>query len=542
MKNRLLITILFIVVGKLAIAQNDKANIEGTISHITSSSIYMRFSSTTAFSPGDTIYFMKEGQLMPAIIVTSKSSLSVVGTPVSGYVPNLSDKVFFNKTKSGQRQTNTEISKPGEIVSVTKDTSASSISSRQQKIGGKISAASLSTFTDTPSADYHRLRYTLSMQAKNIGGSRVSLDSYISFIHKTDYWDEIKSNIFNGLKIYNLAVSYEATDNLTLAIGRKINPKLSSMGAVDGIQAEYRINSISIGAIAGERPNYQDYRFNFIRLNDSAYTHTSLFQYGAYISHERIINKGNIQTTLSFVDQKNGGSTDRRFTYIQHSNSIVKNLFFFGSAEFDLYRIVNEAQESSPKLSNLYVSGRYRILRNLSVSLSYSARKNIVYYESFKNFIDRYIENEMQQGYSARINYSPLKRLSLGASGGLRNRIGDSKPSKNAYIYASYNQLPGIDASLTLSATLLETGYLTGNAYAVSLSRDFFKNKLNTTLTYRYQDYKFTGSEHKLIQHTPEIGFNWFIVKKFSLGLSYEATLEDTYLIHRVYVQLTKRF
>lgn len=249
-----------------------------------------------------------------------------------------------------------------------------------------------------------------------------------------------------------------------------------------------------------------------------------------------------MQTTVAFVDQKNAGYTDRRFTYLQHSNSIVNNLNLFGSAEFDIYRLENEVANNSPRLSNLYLSARYRILSNLSMSVSYSARKNIIYYETYKSILDRLLESEMQQGYNAQVSYRPLRKLSLGANAGYRNRKDDPKASTNAYLYATYAGVPVIDASVTLSATMLQTSYLDGKVYSASVNRDIWKQKVNATITYRYQDYRFVHSETSLLQHTGELSLNWNIIKKLALSINYEGTFDKDYTFNRVYLQLTKRF
>ena len=102
------------------------------------------------------------------------------------------------------------------------------------------------------------------------------------------------------------------------------------MGAIDGLQFEKGFGNIRLGAIAGSRPNFQDYGFDF-----------NLLQFGAYVSH--VSNKpGNYATTtLGAVQQMNSGKTDRRFVYFQHSSQLAKNLNMFGSFEVDLYENIN---------------------------------------------------------------------------------------------------------------------------------------------------------------------------------------------------------
>jgi hypothetical protein len=264
-------------------------------------------------------------------------------------------------------------------------------------------------------------------------------------------------------------------------------------------------------------------------------------------------------TTLAFIEQRNSGNTDRRFAYIQHSNTIVKNLSFFGSAEFDLYRydlkfdstlIITDTlkvTDNAPKLSNLYLSLRYRFNSDLSMSLSYSARQNVIYYESYKSFIDQLLESETQQGYLLQINYRPLKKLTLGATGGYRVRKHDPRASKNLYAYATYSQIPFVNISATLTATLLSTGYMNGNIFGLSMSRDIIRSKLSGTFTYRFIDYRTLKTENNpnpisMMQHTGEISLNWKIIKKLSCSFYYEGTFDSRYIYNRIYLQLTKSF
>ncbi|HLN53563.1 MAG TPA: hypothetical protein VK212_07625 [Lentimicrobium sp.] len=525
MRRAILLLLIAILATSIIRAQNQLTS-EGTVTHITSSSVYVRFSSTATISKGDTL-FVRQGNLnVPALIVEGVSSLSAVCKPLSDEIKlNLNDKILQG------------IVHVKEQVQPVKDTTklsqpiAQASPARVENIKGRVSVASYNNFSNTPAGNTQRMRYTFMLNARNISDSRVSAETYVSFVHRSGQWSEIKDNIFHGLKIYNLNFSYEAGNNLKLTAGRKINPRLSNMGAVDGLQAEYKINSFRTGAIIGSRPNNLDYSFN-----------TSLFQYGVYLSHERSTDNGNIETTLAFADQRNKGAVDRRFAYLQHSNSVIKNLFLFGSAEFDIYRLVNTVQENSPRLSNLYVSARYRALKNLSLSLSYSARKNIIYYETYKTTLETLIENELQQGFMAQVNYRPLNKLSVGGTAGYRKRKNDPADSKNAYIYASYSEIPLIKAAFTVSGNLIETSYLSGKIYSAGLSRNIFKQKVSSSLTYRYQDYTFSNSESQLVQHTIEAGFNWFILKKLSMAVNYEGTFEDINTYNRVYLQLTKRF
>lgn len=521
-------------------AQTGPDYTEGVVSFISSQNVYVKFASTEGIKVGDTLFLSSGNIKAPALIVSNLSSISCVCTPLSNRKISVSDKFYARsdkKPKADKSQDKVIVeTKPATkadtsyVAKVMKPTDKTAISTKQSN-SGRASVASYAGFSDTPSGNSLRMRYTLSLNAKNIADSKLSAESYVSFVHRDGQWNEIKSNIFNGLKIYNLSLSYAFNENFKVTFGRKINQRISNMGAVDGLQVEFRSGSIVTGLLAGSRPDYKDYSFNF-----------GLMQFGGFISHELSGKNGTIQTTLAFAEQKNGGITDRRFAYIQHSNTLVKRLSIFGSAEFDLYKKVNEVQDNSPKLSNLYLSLRYRVIQPLSIALSYSARKNVVYYETYKTFIEQLLESETQQGYLLQVNVRPMKKMSVGATAGYRFMKSDPNPSKNLYAYLTYSQIPYIDVATTLSATLIKTAFLSGNVYSLNFTRDIIRGKLSGGMGYKFLDYKFLNSNASQLQHMGEISLNWRIKKKLSFSVNYEGTIDSRYMYHRIYGQLSKSF
>ncbi len=181
---------------------------------------------------------------------------------------------------------------------------------------GSISVNSYSDFSNTEVPDSQRFRYTLSLNAPNIGGSRFSFESYISFRHKSGEWQEVKNDIFSALKIYNLALRYDLNKSTRFSFGRRINPRISSIGAMDGIQFEKSVKNFKIGILAGSRPDYQNYGFNptisVWRLSCIQYRECGKFT----------------ESSVAYVEQTNNFKTDRRFLYFQHSNNLIKNLDF----------------------------------------------------------------------------------------------------------------------------------------------------------------------------------------------------------------------
>ncbi|MGE5425131.1 MAG: hypothetical protein ACM3N9_07185, partial [Syntrophothermus sp.] len=338
------------------------------------------------------------------------------------------------------------------------------------------------------------------------------------------------------LKIYNFNVSADFRSSSFL-MGRKINPHLSSMGASDGIQYELRLKPLSIGIIAGFRPDYRDYGFN-----------ADLFQAGIYLYNEKSFKRGMMQNTFAFINQTNSGKTDRRYFYLQHMNSILKNLVFFGTAEMDMYSMKFNSIDSTYssyttlKLSNLFLSLSYRLNTKLSLSVSYNNRENTVYYETYKNYLDRLLDFETYQGFLGSATYSPVNRLSIGINSSYRYRQKDPRPGKNLYGFVTY-RIPGVETSATASLAKLSTGYLNGNIYSFGISKDLARGKIYTGLNYRYVDYQYTNKEmDPLVQHIGEVNFTWRIISKLALSIYYEGTFESHTSYNRIFAQATLGF
>jgi len=538
-------TILFILTSFNLEAQNTFEAREGKVSYITSHNVYVKFASTDHIVIGDTLFTSQNGVTMPVVIVKEISSISSVCVPITSQPLKVGDALLTRKNipvinkpdLTEPANTLTASSKPdtGAVITVPKV-------KRIQRVTGNFSAASYFNSSNV-AANSERMRYTFSMVAQNIGNSKLSAETYISFAHTINQWSDIKKNLFNGLKIYSLALNYEINSHNTIWLGRRINPRISNAGAIDGMQYEGKAGNFTAGLIAGTRPDNLDYSFN-----------ANLLQAGAYIAYDLTRKSGSMQTTLALMEQRNHGMTDRRFAYLQHTNSIIHNLYFFGSAEIDLYKKtmnpVDPAnpmdttykKDYSPRLSNVYLSLRYRPFRQLSISVSYSARENVIYYETYKTIVDRLLESATVQGYSFQVSYQPVKLLSLGLNASYRDSKTDPRPSKNLYGYITYNHVPGIGVAATLSATTLETSYMTGKIYSLGISRDLVPGILSAGLDYRYVNYKFYGSEIMPLQQMGEFNIMWRMMKKLSLAIYYEGTLEKKSTFNRLYVNLTQRF
>ncbi len=532
----ILIVILAIISQTLTGQEIGKTS-QGEVSYVTQQSVYVRFESTEGLKVGDTLFQIKDNVLLPALIINNLSSISCVCKPIGITELKVGDKLSHEPKKVIKEDSSTPIV----AVAGPDDTDEQENNPVQVKeepktkikngVSGKLSMSSYIDLTNTPMNNTYRNRYTFSLESDNkdavFGG-----EAYLSFVHSDSNWDEIKKDIFNGLKIYNLSVWARPTKTLKISLGRKINRYLSNVGVIDGIQAEQTISDFTIGLYAGSRPDIYTYGYNF-----------KLFQAGAFVAHNKSLGSGSMQTVLAFSDQENDWNTDRRFLYFQHYNSIVKNLFFMGTVQLDLYQNVNDTISNKPRLTNAYVNLRYRFSRKVSASIGYRNQSNILYYYTYRDYINHLSDDRNVQGIRLSLNILPIKNLNVGIRGGYRNSNDDPRPTMNFNGYVSYRNLPFLTGVVLKGGfTYMETGYLNGKIIDVSLSKDLLKGKIYSSLGYRNVNYRYLSSNNVSVQNIIEIDLSYRVINPMMFSVSYEGSFDSDYSYNRLFLNLTWRY
>ncbi len=517
---------LFILCFTESILAQNKVQ-KGHVSFISSEHIYVRFENTEGILVGDTLFSEKNAIKIPTLTVRQLSSISCVCVPLNNALITIGNEILAIIHIEEKKEPLPEKSKTATDINeaVIEKVRENSIKKPEStKITGRISANSYSVFNENISQRY---RYNLNFNATKIANSDLSIETNMAFSHKIG----INTNFTDNFKIYSAALNYDLSKNLRVSFGRKLNASMANVGAVDGLQVEYSAKKVSFGTIAGSRPDYMDYSIA-----------PTLFQYGAYIGYNYSNNKKFFQTSVAFFNQTNNFVTDRRFAYIQHSNSLLSNLDFFGSAEIDLYGKVNGSLTTKFDLTSTYLSLRYRPIQKLSLSLVYDVRKNVYYYETFKNLPDSIFDLETRQGLRFQTNYQPFKFMTLGASAGYRMPTSTLAKSVNGNAYLTFPQIPLINAHFTVDATLLQTPYLDGKMYSGTLSKDFANAKLAMDISYRYIDYQFVSTAI-FRQHIAELSLHYRLTKKLFMSANLEANLDsDNNIGGRLFFNLTQRF
>ncbi len=523
--------------GLTVSAQNAPEPAVGEVSYKSSQTIYIRFASTRDIAIGDTLYFADRDSMTAILVVKNKSSTSCTGTQLTDHVIEIGTKMMTRTVQVPEEEVAETPpipvpvlpEEPTDIEDPSEHESSKSTDKNISSLSGRISAAAYINFAENSLGNKQRMRYTISVNAKRINQSKFSAETYMSFRHTLDEWDEVQQNFKRAFRVYGLAVQYEPNNTTSLWAGRRINYNISNIGAIDGLQAEKQWNKIMVGAFAGSRPDVRDYDFN-----------PNLRQYGVYVGNQTQAKNGWVNSSLAFVEQKNNGHTDRRFLYVQHQNALIKRMHIFTSFEFDLYTIQNGQPKNTFDITSLYVSIRYRPTRTLSLFGAYDARNNIIYYETYKSTIDQLLEDETRQGYRLSLNFRPWKRVTIGSNAGYRFQK-DSPSSKNLNSYIRFSNVPGIKASVSLTVVLLESAYLNGTVIGGRISRDLIRGKLSGQLDIRAVQYRYNNVEVPLNQSIIGLNLSYRLTRKLSFALNFEGEFQKKLTSGRVYTNLIKR-
>lgn len=528
-----------LVISEFAFASTyEKVERQGVVTYNSSQNVYVKFESTNGIVTGDTLYQKLSNKLIPAMVVKFISAKSVAGESINNTELKVDDRLFAVIEREIPDLVTNEPNTPEVSIPTATDVSVNTINNSSQRVKkresnfkGKFSVQSYSNISNSPFfADNQRWRYSFSLNANHIGGSGLSFSNYTTFAYRADQWTNISDNFGRSLRIYDFALNYEFTKTTSIWLGRHLNRKISNISSIDGIQFETGMKNNYVGVVAGSRPNFTDLGFN-----------VKLFEYGVYIGRDDSLSSGYMNNTLAFFEQTNNFKTDRRFLYFQHSNSIIPNTNFFISSEMDLFKQISGVKKNEFQLTSIFASLRYSPSRVISLSLSYDARKNVIYYETFKSFIDSLFENETRQGFNLRMNIRPLKKVFVGLTGGYRYHKNDLKPARNFGGYISYSQIPFVGITPTVSYTKLITSYIEGGVTGLRLSRSL-GNWFDIAVYYRNTQYKFYSYLASLKQNSFSVDLSTILFNPVYLSLSYEGIFENTSTSGRILLGLTTRF
>lgn len=517
----------FILLSCGIIHGQDLQSRTGTVSYISGQSVYVQFENTAGIQAGDTLFTDTNGKKIPALSVQFLSSRSASCKPLvqTGFI--VGQTVFAFARMTEVESPHTPAPKRDTIVIET---------FRKQKrerselpsFRGRVSLQSSADFSANSSYDSRRYRASVNLSARNTGIQGLSLSNYMTLTLRHSELNSITPS--RAIRVYDFGVKYAPDSVMSYFFGRHLHPKTIGMGAIDGLIVERSSGVFSYGAAAGSSPDRNDYGFN-----------AKLFQAGVFFSHSHAGEGKSFETTAGFFQQTNKLKTDRRFLYLQHSNDLISDASIFISNEIDLYGIRDGKAGTNVSLTSLFLSVRYSPARVFSLNVSYDARRNVIFYESFKPYLETLLENAMRQGVRLQATFRPIVPLTTGISAGYRFQKQDISPSRDYGAYAVYAGLPYVDGDLSLNGTYLQSNYLNAVSGDISYSR-LFPGELYASMGFRVFHSRVSAGSAAYNQNIVYTNLSYPIMKNLLASVSYEGVFEKSGNISRVYIDLTQRF
>lgn len=531
--KKLILVFMFLFISVLQLLANTSP-ISGAVSYISSTHVYVKFSSTQGISIGDTLYKQDNQKLLPVLKVQKISSLSCMGVRIDSHPVTVGDVLLAFPKPVVLEKAGSSVDVPVEVkaeqqidaLPVTEVLLNEKAAADPTPVSGRISVASYSRLS-SDLYNYQRIKYTLSLNTGEKEEPGLSTETYLAYNQK--FSD--RTAFQHDVKIYSLAVNYQLNQTTKLSLGRKLNPGMANIGAVDGLQVQFRKGRFNMGAIAGSRPDMQNYGYNF-----------NLFQVGAYTSHEFSTKKSNFQTTLAVMNQMNDWQTDRRFVYLQHSNQLNSNFSMFGSVEVDLYALENGQPNTTFDFTGGFLSLRYKFSPRFSLTANYDARKNVYYYETYKNIADSIFDKETRQGLRLQFRYRLTPELNWTGSLGYRMPVANGAASVHGNTSFVLSDLFNTGGDFSVRAMGIRTEFLDGIIAGGDYTYDFAGGRLSLSGDYEYVNYVIRSNKALLIQHLAELRMNWRIDKKWMVSFSGETTFEQRLKPSaRLFLNLTRR-
>lgn len=526
--------ILFLLLSINLKAQSIK---EAEVSFISGESVYLRFEDTRGVEEGDTLYDLENGK--PCLAVLRVSSVSCLAKPVGNcliekgmrFKMRLSaDEAPKQEDKGSEAEpllSGVQVESQEDSLAIIKETGRSTRPSVKHNYLN-IGLSTAITQSNNGRNNYRSaLRTTLKMDS--LFGQNLSLETYgILKDYRRNY--ESEADPFRA-NLYNLALIYRPGEHHKISLGRKINRRVSSLGAIDGIQWEGSWNRWSLGTIVGSRPDFETFGYN-----------PELLQYGLYGAYDWQQKASTGQISFGILEQRNAGAIDRRYIYTQQNFSWGR-FYAFASAEVDLYENFDTAAAANTaKLSSLYLSLRYRITDRWNVFASYDSRQQIIFFERYDTEVERLLaEQGARQGFRIRSDYRFFRATTLGLSYNWRSNPTFGNHSENLQSYLRQGNLPWIGGSLVYRYNSSQNGNLNSEINSLRYSRRFRQN-WQISAYYRYASYKYAFWDITLDpQMYYGLEFSKTFAKEWNIGLMGEYSQIREQDLIRVYLRINRR-
>jgi hypothetical protein len=327
-------------------------------------------------------------------------------------------------------------------------------------------------------------------------------------------------------KFDEIWLGYKFTDQrLNLVIGRQyINEMYNTY--IDGLNARYSFSKgVGVGIFGGLAPDKYDTSFN-----------TKFRSAGIY----GFLNQDKYTLDLGYENLSYKGKTDREYFSVKFFSAISDKTGFNAISSASINQLTNK-----PEIENVNANFIYNYSKYLRVDLFYDYYRAIRYFESSKQFFDRFdrgyfLDTNPQTTAGVKVDYRLSKDLITYASGAYQTRKIDKKEAVRLTGGVRKYDLFGFDVSGRY--TYIDNFTSRSNEFSVELSRNLF-DKLDVSVYASHEREKLdieNGFTSGLLTYGTSL--YWTINKHYYASMFVERYGEKDYNNTSLFTQIGYRF
>lgn len=543
---------LFLVIAFFlpTIAQPQTITLKGEVTYIAGGSYFTNIGKDAGAAKGDTLYNLNKKPILVIESISRKSSFCKtvnseikinIGTKVMAYVL---PAVASEPSKSFVRKDTVTVVADqariweGSFDQIKTDSSTANVrpilrtaSRKANQVSGRVALQSL-IMNDRLNGnnDYQQPGGLINLHVYRIQDKYFDLNVNARF--RKTYSKRAMTGDNYPMRIYEISLVYNnPAVPYSFAAGRVFSPVINGVGNFDGGVFEYRLaDHWQIGAFGGTQPDYLNSKPDWSHSKGGMYVH-----YKNEMSPD-----WRWTATLAFAGQYVKGKIDREYFYVQNDAAIGPKLYAYMSSEIGVNRSDLSARKKAIELSNLYVLGRYKPFKPLTISISYDARVNVYLLQSYRAIPDSLFDDAYRQGFRGDVHWRATRQLAVTFSSSVRTRAGDPNStylnSGGLYYYNLFKTRVNINCNIFFATT----SFTKANSLSFGLFRQFSDLYLSTTYrTYRYQ-YVSQGTHYR--RQSITFDGSYAFTRKIFVTAGYENSSGKNEKSTRIFTELSYRF
>jgi len=328
-------------------------------------------------------------------------------------------------------------------------------------------------------------------------------------------------------RIYESSVYYDQTETGTYFQGGRFSVRnLWTAGILDGANYEQKIVSDwSSGILLGTSPDYRELGFN-----------SQNPKYGAYVIHKTSERKSE---SAGWIGEYVGGILSRE--YLSHQISWYSDGWsWFQSGDIDINRGWKGQRDNAIVLSNLMVSGRYQISKDLDSYGSVDIRRPI-WTADIKSIADTLFDKRYQEGLTLGGTFEYFDTYFTDASFGYRYHDGDNVGTVYLSLVNGNRNIAKSGWSLTSRTSLYLNEFYLGTTETIgtngNLPYDF-----NGDASFTLQGWSLSSSTGLNFDYLFQTGISRLLFSNLYGYISYEIATGKTLDYNRFFLTMSYRF